>query len=141
MLCDVTYYALSGTLHICVPHAVPTCFLLPQPEACLSVNFYLPKVNIIIDVCMYTCIQVIINNLAPIEIQHGVQNLELNNGQLQCFVECPGSISFRHPRPLAEVEMSFSAVLTCIWAIMRIRRAPSYVTLYYTALAKKPKTF
>ena len=32
-----------------VPHAVLTCFLLPpaQPEACLSVNFYLPKVNII----------------------------------------------------------------------------------------------
>ena len=40
-------------------------------------------------VCMYTCIQVIINILAPIEIRHSVKSLELNNGQLQCFVECP----------------------------------------------------
>ena len=73
-----------------------------------------------IHVCMYTCIQLIINIIAPIDIQHGVKSLELNNGQLQCFVECPGSIFFRHPRPLAEVEMSFSAVLTCVWAITRI---------------------
>ena len=47
MLYDVTYYPFSGTLHTRVPDAVPTRCLLPQPEACLSVNFYLPKVNII----------------------------------------------------------------------------------------------
>ena len=71
-------------------------------------------------VCMYACIQVITNILTLIEIQHGVRSLELNNGQLQHFVECPGSISFQHPRRMAEVEMSFKAVLTCIWAITRI---------------------
>ena len=51
----------------------------------------------------------IINILTPIEIRHGVRSLELNNGQLQLFVEGPSSISFRHSSPLAEVQTSFSA--------------------------------
>ena len=40
-------------------------------------------------VCMYACVQVIINILLPIDIRHGVRSLELNNDQLQSFVECP----------------------------------------------------
>ena len=71
-------------------------------------------------VCTHAFKLRIINILTAIEIQHGVRSLELNNGQLQPFIECPSSISFRHFRPLAEVETSFLAGPSCVWAIVRI---------------------
>ena len=45
-------------------------------------------------VCTHAFKLRIINIFAPIEIRHGVRSLELNNGQLQLFIECPSSISF-----------------------------------------------
>ena len=38
-----------------------------------------------------------INILVPIITRHGVRSFKLNDGQLQCFVECPGSIPFDIP--------------------------------------------
>ena len=92
-------------------------------------------------VCIYACVQVIINILAPIVIRHGVRSFQLNDGQLQHFVECPGSIPFRYPRSVAKMETSFSAVATILHLGYHENLKSTKLTLYYIASVKKPKTF
>ena len=92
----------------------------------------------LVDMCVYTHLFKlrIINILAPIEIRHGVRSLELNNGQLQLFVECPSSISFRQSRPFIgrSGNVIFSRTVLHLGYHENLKSAK--LTLYYTALVK-----
>ena len=85
---------------------------------------------------MYTWVQIIIDILVPIISQHGIKSFELNNGQLQSFIECA-------PFDTQIIGQSGNVVFSSTVFRLGYRKnlKSAKLTLYYTALAKKPKTF